>query len=232
MRFAASVVFDNGDIGYHNVWMSYFSVVDTSVAEAIPPGDYGPIISIRDTMFPVSQTNFGDMVLEVEDWLPLLPINTPWFFRVSAYNYTSTAPCCPDGLIEQRRDMDFHNGVPGTLIVSDPANQQGFSARTLMLNPATMTKGLHEGVFWKSTFGSQTIAALLAFSYEVSDSVAPAPPAPVPGPEVCMDPKATNLGKPAPCTFEPLPPVDVEKERQRLLRGGPIVKPSGDGSSR
>jgi len=232
VRFAASVAFDNGDVGYHNVWMSYFSIVDRSVPEAVPPGDYGPIISIRDTVFPVSKTNFGDMVMEVEDWLPLLPINTPWFFRVSAYNYTSTAPCCPDGLLEQRRDMDFHNGVPGKIIVSNPANQQGFSTRTLMLDPATMTKGPHkDGLFWKSTFGSETISALLTFSYVVGDSVTPVTPVPPvvpvgPVPELCADPTATNTGQPLPCTFAAPPPaVCQESKATNVGKALPCVFP-------
>jgi hypothetical protein len=66
-----------------------------------------------------------------------------------------------------------------------------------MLDPATMTKGPHkDGVFWKSTFGSQTISALLAFSYVVGDSVPPQL-------ELCSDPTATNIGQPLPCAFGP-----------------------------
>jgi hypothetical protein len=112
--------------------------------------------------------------------------------------------------------MDFHNGVPGKMIVSEPANQQGFSTRTLMLDPATMTKGPHkDGVFWKSTFGRETIATLLAFSYVVGDSVPGAA-------ELCADPKATNLGQPLPCTFPPPPPPAACEDPRATNEGGPL----------
>lgn len=178
VRFEATMVFTSGDVGYHNFWWSYYSIADLSAPEDLPPGGFGPVLSVRNTIFPMNGTSFGDMVMEVEDWLPLLPIKAPWFFRVSAYNYTSVAPCCPNGLLEQRRDMDFHNGVPGTVIVSLPHDQQGFSPLTLVIDPTTMTPGPHkDGVFWKSTFNGQTIAALLAFSYVVGDGGTPPPPA-------------------------------------------------------
>lgn len=199
-RLEASFVFANGDVGYHDFMMSYFSVSDLSETEALPPGNFGPIISIRNTMFPVSGTNFGNMVLEVEDWLPLLPIKAPWFFRVSAYNYTSTAPCCPNGLLEQRRDMDFHGGIPGTVVLSEPHDQLGVSAKTMVLDPATTTQGTHkDGLFWKSTFNNETVAALLVVTWTAGDSGTPLP-------QLCTDPKATNVGQPLPCIY-PLPPM-------------------------
>jgi hypothetical protein len=126
--------------------------------------------------------------------------------------------------------------VPGKIIVSEPANQQGFSTRTLMLDPSTMTKGPHkDGVFWKSTFGNQTIGTLLAFSYVVGDSVTPVSPVPPasPGPQLCADPTATNIGQPLPCTFAPLPlplpPPDSEPDYQCLLRGWATCTRSASG---
>lgn len=198
MRLATTVTFDTGDSGQNNLHVPYFSVADPTAPEDPPFGGHGPVISVRNTTAPLSQTNFGDMVMQIDDYLPLLPITGPWAFLIEAYNYTAVVPCC-QGLFEQRRDLDLHAGNQGTLILSQAADIAGVT-RTILLDPTGLSKGPHkDALFWKSTFGPETTTALLSIGWTVGDGVPS-------GPVLCADPKATNVGGPLPCVFPP--PVD------------------------
>lgn len=188
---------------------SFFSIIDPSKPESIPPGNFGPILSSRvdavpacgfETPIPPTCTNFGTMIMEVEDWVPILPIAKKWTNTIAAYNYTATS-VLPNGRFELRHNIDLHNGVRGVLLDAGNNDAQGFANRITTFDPTVMGPGkFNEAFFWTQTLTSQTVSSLVV----VSVSVDPNAPPPT---NICTDPAAINKGGPLPCVFPSTDPT-------------------------
>lgn len=219
IRFGATAQLDNGDIAVNNFWTSFYSIADPRAPEVLEftsgptGGDYamlseranfGPACASQTPRPPYSEcASFGDMITEINDWVPLTPISKPWTTAVAVYNYTAGS-VLPNGRFEQRQDLDLHNGVRGTLIDSGVNDVLGFTNRSVTFDPAVLGPGLHkEAIFWTQTFAaqSQTASALIVVPVSVDLNAPPPPPV-----QTCTDPKATNVGGPLPCVFPPPPP--------------------------
>lgn len=203
--FNARLTFTNGDGMDVAGFASFFSVIDRSAPEVPPPGGDGPVLSARVdagaacrnvTPRPANCTSFGTMITEIDNWIPILPIATPWHTKIAVYNYTSNDPL-PNGRFEQRFNIDLHAGVRGVLTDSGTADKQGFSGRDVVFDPAVMGPGPHNVAFFWTQTVAETVSALVVINVPVGTSVPP--------PLLCTDPTAPNVGGPAPC----LPPIVV-----------------------
>ena len=200
VRFGTRTAFDSGAQIDVSGWASYFSVIDPNAEErpSQPTPSRGIVSTRVDLVSPVSGTSIGTMVMEYQDYLPLLPINAPWLTLVSGYNYTGTAET--SGALEQRHNIDFHHGVPGNVDALTLAGRAGVN-RSILFDPAAMGgAGPHrDAIIWRQVLGSESVWALVVYVVSVGDTVPPLP-------KLCTDPKATNVGQPLPCVY-PTPPA-------------------------
>lgn len=193
-RFTARAAFDNGDLLEVQLVESFFSALDLSVPERLPSqqGRPGVVLSSRVTIAnqtitdgsgkTLGGTAFGVMVSEINDWLPLLPIDQPWPSIINFYNYTSTTPL-PDGRFEQILDANLHGTPPnippnhGTLLDSVSAGVLGIPNRPLILDPSKMGAGNHKQLFrWAQQRNGEFLSSVLSIPVTVGPSVPPPPP--------------------------------------------------------
>lgn len=170
--FNAIANFTNGDkLAVQHV-NSFFSIADITQPEVAPPGNFGPILSSRvDTNHANEQSKFGTMICEIDDWVPLLPINQPWKTIINFYNYTAPpeSGSMPNGRFEQRTDPDLHNGVRGILTDSADCDKNGISNRTIVFDPKIIGNGKHKIVeFWTQQNATDHVSALVGIDVEVS----------------------------------------------------------------
>lgn len=216
----ARALLDNGDeISVQKVDCLY-SLLDPTKPEqpASGQGNPGIVHSSRVTVRnlkvdptrpgrTLGDTSFGAMVMEVNDYVPLLPIggdasSTPWKTIVNPYNYTA-ASALPDGRFMVLEDANLHGMPPppnrGTTLVSDPAGVTGFINRTIIFDPAVMGTGAHKVLtVWRQTAGNENIHAVLSISVPVAAGGV--------GVMLCTNSAALNVGRPLPCVFPPPPP--------------------------
>jgi len=209
--FRTRLVMANGDTVDTAIWDSVYSMLDPTAPETPAPeqGRPGVTLSARvDVISARTSTNFGEMITEINDYLPLLPITDTWPTIINVYNYTSSTPDrLTHGVFEQRFNMDLHNGVQGAITDTSVANVQGF-LRPVYFDPVVLGGiGTHKvGEFWTQMATdpgngvTETIKSVLAFDVTVGD-----------GPIVsttCTDPTAKNFGGVLPCIV-PAPTTDV-----------------------
>ena len=118
--------------------------------------------------------SFGDMISEIDGWVPLAPISVPWTAPVAVYNYTANSPL-PNGRFEQRQDLDLHNGIRGHLVDAGNAGVLGFTNYPVTFDPAVMGPGDHkEAVFWTQTASdASVVSALIVVDVQVDPNAPP-----------------------------------------------------------
>ena len=202
-RFGARVYF--GDVPDDNNradvcgWCPVYSIVNPDRPEtpSQPAGTRG-ILSCRVDAFTLANKNdSGTMVMEYQDFLPIMPIDKPWTAPISAYNYTGSRETA--GAFELRRDVDFHHGNPGIVDAITIIGRSGVN-RTVTFDPLMMGNGLHkEAAIWRQAFTTgvpESVWSLITFPVSVGDVA-------MPPPQLCGDPKALNFGQPLPCLYAP-----------------------------
>lgn len=177
---------------FNNYWVSYYSIADTTKPEAVQftageqsgrdyamvseRANFASACSLQSPRPPYTTCpSFGDMITEINDWLPLQPISAPWTTSIAAYNYTANS-LLPNGRFEQRQDLDLHNGNRGILVSAGNNDVQGFANRQVTFDPAAMGSGTHkEALFWTQTFAAtgEVASTLVVFDVAVGGSVPP-----------------------------------------------------------
>lgn len=170
--FFARTSFTNGDIVDVKGFNSFFSIADITQPEVPPPGGFGPILSARvDVNHKNEQSKFGTMICEIDDWVPLLPINQAWQSIINFYNYTAPpeSGSMPNGRFEQRTDPDLHNGVRGILTDSADCDRNGIPNRSIVFDPKIMGVGKHKvAEFWTQQNPTDHVTSLVVIDVEVS----------------------------------------------------------------
>jgi hypothetical protein len=212
--------YDNGDSTFVQLSVPFWSMLDPSVPELPIGNGGGPVIRTmvevgNTTIFGSNTTpiNYGETFaeygLEANEFIPLAPISAPWTLTAFSDGYGSAD--LPEAVLETRLDLDLHNNVPGTVILSarglshlnrpvvfDPTL---FAASTA---PVGTVAGKHKvALFREQTDGPETVMALLVIDVAVGDGTVVTPPS------LCTDPAATNQGQPLPCVFPPPPVLTV-----------------------
>ena len=217
VRFRADVNLSNGDLIEENFWNSFYSVSDLSQPEVLEFGgfdtamlssraNFGPACAFETPRPQVTEcASFGDMITEVDGWMPLAPIAAPFETALAVYNYTAGSPL-PNGRFEQRQDLDLHNGVRGVLVDAGSNDVLGFTNRVVTFDPAVMGPGTHkEAFFWTQLSAQNETASSLIVGDVTVDLSAP----PI---LTCHDQAAPNVGGPLPClppVVVPPPPIDI-----------------------
>lgn len=180
--FLARTEFTNGDQMDVKAFAPFFSVFDTSVPEDLPPGNFGPILSSRvDVTSKRTGAKFGTMVTEIENWIPLLPIDAPWPLLVSFYNYaTASDDPLSLGRFEESFNVNYHAGIYGVVTDATVADKQG-QTREVVIDPAAMGPGAHNVVFrWAQSIGDEHVSSLVVINTVVGDAVPPSEKVTVP----------------------------------------------------
>lgn len=192
--------------GRAEIWVPFFSNRDPSAPLIVQRGEnrviYESQADVASEGVPGvgwANTRLGTMVTELYSDPPLAPITADYPIVVAFYNYSAdtSLPC---GSAEFRLDMDFHNGIPGTVIDSEPCfNSPSGIVKTFHLNPS-MGVGAHRAWFsWTQvdpdSHQQATVIQVIAFTVASG------------GPTTCEIAGATNLHGPLPCVFPPTDPV-------------------------
>lgn len=171
VQFLSRTAFTNGDEMDVQAFNSFFSIAFPELPEEMPPGGFGPVLSCRVVArHKDEQSSFGEMVTEIDDWIPLLPIDKAWYSIINFYNYTAP-PENPLtlGQFQERLDPDLHNGILGTLIDSAIADKGGIPNRPIVFDPKIIGIGKHKiAEFWTQNLNEDTVSSLVIFDLEVS----------------------------------------------------------------
>lgn len=197
---------DNGDFVEATTGDSAYSVMDPTAPErsARAGGMITNVQCVGTFADLVKGTQFGTAVAEYQGNLPIAPIFAPWTVLAFPYNYSADLTL-PIGTFEQRFDLDFHHGMPGTIVRSMPLDgNHSFTPMPIVFDPARMGTGDHRTAqIWTQPSSGKQLSALLVTTVTVGAGVPP-PPA------TCQDPTATNVGGPLPCVFPVVvPPVET-----------------------
>lgn len=201
------VYFDSGDKLEAALYSSLYSLKDPTAPERGARAG-GRILNVQCAPFSARLDDprgsaFGTAVAEYQDFVPIAPIQTAWTIPGFLYNYAADL-ALPIGVFEQRVDADFHHGVPGTTVRSEPLDgNHSFATIPITFDPAAMGSGAHKvALGWTQPRGIEQLTALLVVPVTVGPGVPP--------PTLCTDPAASNIGGPLPCVFPPpvvVPPV-------------------------
>jgi hypothetical protein len=219
-QFTARVALDNKDLLEVQLVTSQYMLLDPNAPEtpASQQGRPGVVVSSRVTVMntadPKTAENsmtlggnqFGVMVTELNDYIPLAPITAPWPTILNVYDYTSPFPeRLSNGTFRQLIDANLHGTPPnippneGILLESGTAGVQGFANRVVTFDPAVMGPGAHRGIVnWTQEANGEVIASVLAFNVPVGTGV--------PVPTTCQDKAALNFGGLLPCQYLEIPP--------------------------
>lgn len=206
-RIVVRTQFDTGaNLDTENI-TNFFALIDPAQPENFPPGE-GRIEGAWCTPRLVgadgtpSDTKFGVVRAEYTTFVPIAPIFAPWTATVFPYSYTAQPSIIAiDGVFEQRRDQNFHAGLPGALVATRHFPGEPGQQFPIVWDPAAMGSGTHPtAIIWAQTDGQHVgVWALSVIKLTVGDGVPP--------PTTCTDPTATNQGAPLPCLFPASPVV-------------------------
>ncbi len=177
---------NNGDSVDVIVTPAVWSMLNPSapIQPPIEQGNPGVLFRSSVTIWrPVGGAIVGEMITEVNDYIPLLPINKPWVTIAQGYNYTAPLTIEPKERFEVRLDPDLHHGVPGSLLFAKDVgvgeNRSFFG--NIIIDPTRMGTGNHkEMVVWTQPLGAENFSSVVVFSVVVGDGVPPPQLIPVP----------------------------------------------------
>ena len=169
VTLTAETYFTNGDFTSTLLAEPFYSTRDLTAPERDAPVLVQAQCLGRDTQpFEEDAGRFGVAVAEYDDYLPIAPIQQAWTVPAAMYNY-SAGDNLPIGSVEQRLDLDFHHGTPGTVIVSAPLpGDQSSDPPPIVFDPAVMGMGTHkEAVIWTQPSKGEQLSALLVIEVKV-----------------------------------------------------------------
>ncbi len=217
--FMARARVDNGDQIDAQLTVSHYDLIDPTTPEVFLSPDHGrPGVFLGAQCVVSNNTTgnsqtlggnaFGDMIIEVNDYLPLMPITAPWPTIVNFYNYTSSTPLPNPGHFRQRLDSDLHHSVLGLLIEEVASDVNGVPDMPIVIDPATLAgstpplgspPNVHKELFfWTQTNNNETVSAVLTCNVPLGSGV--------PVPTTCQDKAALNFGQLLPCVYATPPP--------------------------
>jgi hypothetical protein len=181
VRFFTRSVFDNQDQIDLSWAGAVYSLIDPSKPERPAAEQGNPGVHFRSSAvlsrngIPIA----GEMITEISDYIPLLPIDQPWKTIINAYNYTApVTPVLAEAHFELRLDANLHMGVRGTLQDQQfpvPGTRQVIGP--LVLDPAVMGTGAHtELALWIQPMGDESVSSVVSFPVTVGAGVPPPPP--------------------------------------------------------
>jgi len=208
VRFFTRTALDDGKTLDASAVFPLYSAIDLSAPEkpAAEQGNPGVHHRASCVLYDAEGVAIaGEVITEVANYIPLLPIFAQFTTIVNAYNYTAPAgSILMNQLFEQRLDPDLHHGILGSLIRQDiitPEMNKQLVA-PFVLDPAIMGTGNHKSmVVWTQPFPTQAVSAVIVFPVSVGEGVPP--------PTICTDPTATNFGGSLPCTYPTPPPTET-----------------------
>jgi hypothetical protein len=177
LRIFSRTALDNGDAFDMIATAAVYSLLDPNapIKPPIEQGNPGVFIRSAVTVWRPDQGGIvGEMITEVNDYIPLLPINAPWTTISQGYNYTAPLTTEPRERFEQRLDPDLHHGVRGSLQrgidIGEGQNRSFFG--NIVIDPTTMGTGAHkEMVVWTQPFGAESFSSVIVFPTLVGDGV-------------------------------------------------------------
>jgi len=118
IRLQTQAALDNGRrMDSYTSW-SVYSLIDPAVEEKKAPEQGNPGVNFRSSVTVWQDPGgaiVGEVIMEVSDYIPLLPFDTPWTTIANAYNYTAPVTVEFNERFERRLDADLHHGKAGTL---------------------------------------------------------------------------------------------------------------------
>jgi len=220
VRIFTRTVLDDGSQLDASAVFPLYSAIDLSAPEKPAAEQGNPGVHHRAACVfsdPSGTAIAGEVITEIDNYLPLVPITVLYPTIANVYNYTAPAGVAlTSELFEQRLDPDLHHGVMGSLIRQDviPPELNKQLVTPIVLDPAVMGTGAHKAmVVWTQPFPTQAVSAVIVFPVTVGTGV--------PVPTTCTDPTATNVGGLLPCIFPP-PPVLICNDPAALNDGGPL----------
>jgi hypothetical protein len=179
--------YTNRDILINRGMRPVYSVVDLTAPES-PPGDGTGIRStsscqIIDASDPdnLGNARWQQNQMEFLQILPTLgPVTPglPWQMVPIAYNYGGTTGL-PPGTFELRLDPDFHNNIPGTVLLSSTHGDSAAPALDKFSVPDNVPDGPHKLTWmWRrpNMAGDKELDALLVFNVTVGPGGVAQPP--------------------------------------------------------
>lgn len=152
--------------------LPFYSMLDPNA----PDGSLSGLPLLIASCYPHSGATdeWGTNYVEVDNYLPLLPINADWPLIVATASYGGRN--IGDGLFEQRVDLDLHNDIAGRILSSQP--ESGFTSanRAPILSPSIMGPGSHKSalMWFKPTLDNkEVVTTLLVVNTPVGTSTPP-----------------------------------------------------------
>lgn len=184
--------FDNGDqLGEQPQFPIWFGEPSANARPDKIIGEDLPLLNSRVTTFDAATgIAYANVVAEWEGYIPLDPISTPWFIPTAAYSYNTAN--LPTAITQVRRDLDFHHGIPGTVLFSENTLQipgNNFATLGFAFDPRGLTPGPHKWTLIRQQpDNNDQTTALLVVTVTVDPNAPPSPVGPVVPPPVVQPP--------------------------------------------
>lgn len=239
LRFFTRTFLRNGDAVDVIATPAVYSMIDSSVPPTGSPEQGNPGVSIRTSVTiwrPNAGAPVGELITEINDYIPLLPINGVWTTIAQGYNYTAPVDIEERERFEQRLDPDLHHGGRGSLQrgVDVGVGQRRSFFGPILIDPTTMGTGAHkEMLTWSQPLGAEAFSSVIVFPTVVGDGV----PVPllIPVPNVIglsetaaaaiITAAGLTIGSPFARVSDPIAPVD-QVLQQVPLAGTTVAKGS------
>lgn len=210
-NLTGGTAYDNGDVSQCDASLPFWSMLDPSVP-ILPIGNGGgPIVRTKievanTTIFAPNTTpiNYGETLVETgfeseapSAFMPLAPISAPYTLGVFSDGYGSAD--LPAAMFEVRLDLDIHNNIPGTVLLT--STDINAINRPILLDPqvlaastppAGLAPNVHKvAMIRRQTDGPEAVWALLVIDVEVAPNLPP--PTQVTVPNVMGQSQATAV---------------------------------------
>lgn len=152
--------------------LPFYSMLDPTAPDGSLSG--APLLIASGYPHSSATDEWGTNYVEVDNYLPLLPINADWPLIVGTASYGGRN--IGEGFFEHRYDLDLHNDNHGILLSLQYENSFTSANRAPLLSPGIMGPGNHKtALMWsKPTLDEvEMVTALLVINTPVGDSVSP-----------------------------------------------------------
>jgi hypothetical protein len=185
VRLAARTQFPDGSGTETHLFISFFSKLDTSIAERPAPADSHALLRAQCVPFAAHDVNvsgWGAMITEFKDFVPIAPMALGTVFDPQVFQYSYGAiPGLQNATVDRRLDPDLHHGFDGIQVTSPFTFDSNFSG-----------PGTHKFSFiWDKKVGdtppagvapNQQASSLLVVQVTVGEEDGVPPPLPPPPP--------------------------------------------------
>lgn len=140
-KFEVLTNFKNGSVTSQFIRLPFYSILNPTALES----DLAPVLSSGCYPHSLGVEEWGNNYVELDNLLPLLPINQYWKLLLGAASYGGRN--LGDGLFEQRVDLDLHNNIFGRLLSSQKESDFKSTDRAPNLDPIIIGQGSHKMAF-------------------------------------------------------------------------------------